>query len=1718
MSNILKRKIRSAFATGICIILCASTCLTALPQTAMAATASDGYLDANGVHVYRDTPEDVESAKYDVKVNGTDVKAIKYDKNGNNFDIARFATDEMSPEITVTLPNEEINTVKVLPERYYDQEDLQVSADKHTLTFTMNEESNLRYVYVMINGGPADQAGKPYLALINDPEETVPDMTGENVLNFKTFSEEYLAAHPNSEVETAVEAGTTSGGVAYDAGQLVDNNTAQVRFPNKRKMLDNDVTYALQAALDEIYKEGSKYDTLYFPDGTYICSGLEIKNRNGKHVNIYLDEGALVKNRLQECMQAMEPAIGIWDSSDITISGRGMFDGNGVANYSKDRHDAKDSCHQGGVMIMRSSNIVFNDTYVRDTKQWNWESHGSKHCTLNNIKGLTPYNQPWVDGLDMASAQDLTINGALTMGNDDNFASGHYNPSDGFTNTVPGYDQYNSDCLNWDTEDSFNVNVSNTLGWSFNGGNGIRMGHNTYGHQMKNYTFDNVNTSNFRGGGRGITVQNSTGTYPRYESIIIKNSSFDTTRVGTNMDINGRADNMIDTVTVENCWFSNGDIPNKFNNITNLTVKELYMGGKRVTVSNFARVTANNITNFVYDWADNHAPEFTAPTESTYNAKVGEAICFNVAATDADDDAVTLSAANLPEGATFDTATGTFAWTPSETQLGSAKVTFTATDAKDVATTKEVTFNINDKVGNTAPKFEAVEGAPFTVSAGNTLTFTVKATDAENDTVTLSAGDLPRGASFDAATGTFSWKPSASQVGEKEITFTAVDQWGASAQTTVKITVDAGLYESVEAAPTQDSYLASWKDEKNKNYAGNEYLRVRRMPGAAADTGKYGLFGEKVTSLSDANDAKISVLSFDAAELKANVENLEKAELELTLINRRNNSSTGTDRLLAVPVTTSWEEASVTWNTHPEWDIDQVSYSDEFKVDTNGEVNNKTGITASTYDGTKVTIDVTDLVKNLKDTDTVLSLAVCDEKGYELAFASTEGAAKLGEDKAAAPVLRLSVKKESKPEVEAGQVVVSEDTFAGSWSSDQSKNYGSVNFLRTSYSDNSQGALGTTSGSDNKVTYLKFDLSSIDVEKVSSIKLQMSLLGVRNNEGKDQTLQILTGVTEDDTWSESALTWKNKPAVSTSADDLAASEEFNTGSVVSNDPAQIATPNGTKVLTDVTDFILAAKKAGKSNITFVVNVDGSSSSVDKARRIYFVSKEGAASYPNATEMAPKLILNKYEETPEQPTLTGITLTAPTKTVYEVGETLDTTGMKVLAVYSDNTTKEVDLKDVTITGFDSSKVVAEQTVTVSYEGKEATFTVEIKNTALENAKTAAIEEINAYVDTQKSTIAALKGLSEEELAAYTQKAEDAKTAAIEKINAAEDQDTVAKATTAGKTALDEVVAEATALSEKNIADKEAAEKLQKAKEDAVKAVNDKAASITAEIEKLSNLSADQKDAYKANVTSAAKEAETEINAAADETKVAEAQKTAETALDKVLTDAKAADQKAEPKPNPEPKPDPEPEPKPEPKKNGLSEKPEADGNMYYYRDGVIATDVNTIINNKEGWYYVRNGKVDFSFTGLSNNKNGWWRVENGKVNFNYNGITNNKIGWWKVTNGKVDFNYTGVSNNENGWWYVRNGKVDFTANTIANNQNGWWKIVNGKVDFNYTGVSNNQNGWWRVENGKVNFNFNGIANNQNGWWYIRNGKVDFSKNGYIKVQGRFYQVVNGKVRT
>ncbi len=72
-------------------------------------------------------------------------------------------------------------------------------------------------------------------------------------------------------------------------------------------------------------------------------------------------------------------------------------------------------------------------------------------------------------------------------------------------------------------------------------------------------------------------------------------------------------------------------------------------------------------------------------------------------------------------------------------------------------------------------------------------------------------------------------------------------------------------------------------------------------------------------------------------------------------------------------------------------------------------------------------------------------------------------------------------------------------------------------------------------------------------------------------------------------------------------------------------------------------------------------------------------------------------------------MTGITLTAPTKLVYEEGDVADLSGMKVVANYHDGTSKEVI--GWYASGFDSSKL-GKQDITVEYNGFTQSFQIEV----------------------------------------------------------------------------------------------------------------------------------------------------------------------------------------------------------------------------------------------------------------------------------------------------------------------------------------------------------------------------------------------------------------------
>lgn len=86
-------------------------------------------------------------------------------------------------------------------------------------------------------------------------------------------------------------------------------------------------------------------------------------------------------------------------------------------------------------------------------------------------------------------------------------------------------------------------------------------------------------------------------------------------------------------------------------------------------------------------------------------------------------------------------------------------------------------------------------------------------------------------------------------------------------------------------------------------------------------------------------------------------------------------------------------------------------------------------------------------------------------------------------------------------------------------------------------------------------------------------------------------------------------------------------------------------------------------------------------------------------------------------TPEDLAVSSIAITtAPTKTAYKVGDSLDTTGMVVTATMEDDSKQVIATKDCTIIGFDSAVRAQSQAITVSYSRKTTTFNVSVEGEA------------------------------------------------------------------------------------------------------------------------------------------------------------------------------------------------------------------------------------------------------------------------------------------------------------------------------------------------------------------------------------------------------------------
>lgn len=200
---------------------------------------------------------------------------------------------------------------------------------------------------------------------------------------------------------------------------------------------------------------------------------------------------------------------------------------------------------------------------------------------------------------------------------------------------------------------------------------------------------------------------------------------------------------------------------------------------------------AGNTSEQSFEIAINRAPVIWPIANQQVNE--GELVTFAAFATDAESGIVGIHFsldAGAPVGATIDSATGVFTWTPTDAEgPGAYSIWVRATDDDGASSVQRVVVTVLEV--NQSPVLDPIADA--VVSEGELLEFQAAASDpdlpAQALTFSLAPGS-PSGAAIDPVSGVFRWQPGEQQGGNTyTITVRATDSYAAVVERTFQVTV-----------------------------------------------------------------------------------------------------------------------------------------------------------------------------------------------------------------------------------------------------------------------------------------------------------------------------------------------------------------------------------------------------------------------------------------------------------------------------------------------------------------------------------------------------------------------------------------------------------------------------------------------------------------------------------------------------------------------------------------------------------------------------------------------------------------------------------------------------------------------------------------------------------------------------------------------------------------
>jgi peptidoglycan/xylan/chitin deacetylase (PgdA/CDA1 family) len=197
-------------------------------------------------------------------------------------------------------------------------------------------------------------------------------------------------------------------------------------------------------------------------------------------------------------------------------------------------------------------------------------------------------------------------------------------------------------------------------------------------------------------------------------------------------------------------------------------------------------------------------PTNSAPTLDPINNQTvatGTPVAFTAHGVDLDvGDTLTYGISSLPTGATFNTTTGVFSWTPTSSDIGAHVFTVTVTDNHGAKATQDVTITVTVPVIIPTNHAPVANNLTATTTKNTALSVHLVATDADGDVVTYATSTNPTHGTLTGTLPLLTYTPATDFVGIDSFTFTAHDATSTSNIATVTINIA-----STSSATTTDT-------------------------------------------------------------------------------------------------------------------------------------------------------------------------------------------------------------------------------------------------------------------------------------------------------------------------------------------------------------------------------------------------------------------------------------------------------------------------------------------------------------------------------------------------------------------------------------------------------------------------------------------------------------------------------------------------------------------------------------------------------------------------------------------------------------------------------------------------------------------------------------------------------------------------------------------------